>query len=185
MIRPFKNISNLSLLLILAVGVLFSCKNSATEKQQKEVPISEYKQPLQRVNKYLIKEDNDRIKSFVRRKHWDMKQTKTGLWYQIYEKSNDTLTPKFNDMVELSYRIYLLDGTLCYSSDSTGTKKFAVGHGGVESGLEEAILMLHKGDKARFIMPPYLAHGLLGDQNKIPTRSIILYDVQLLKINGK
>lgn len=184
MTRPFKNISNLSFLLIFAVVVLFACKNTAKEKQR-EVPIAEYKKPLQRVNKYLIKEDNDRIKSFIRRKHWKMKQTKTGLWYQIYEKSNDTLMPKFNDVVELSYRIYLLDGTLCYSSDSTGTKKFAAGHGGVESGLEEAILMLHKGDKARFIMPPYLAHGLLGDQNKIPARSIILYDVQLLKINGK
>jgi len=182
--RQFKNISNLSFLLIFAVVVLFACKNTAKEKQRKKVPIAEYEKPLQRVNKYLVKEDNDRIKSFIRRKHWDMKQTKTGLWYQIYEKSNDTLKPKFNDIVELSYRVYLLDGTLCYSSDSTGNKKFAVGHGGVESGLEEAILMLHKNDKARFIMPPYLAHGLLGDQNKIPARSIILYDVQLLKING-
>ncbi len=183
MTKQFKNI--FSIILLWLVVIPFSCKNTAKEKQRKEIPVSEYEQPLQRVNKYLVKKDNDRIKSFIRRRHWNMQQTQTGLWYQTYEKSSDTLMPKPNDIVELAYKVYLLDGTLCYSSDSTGTKKFAVGHGGVESGLEEAILMLHKGDKARFIMPPYLAHGLLGDQNKIPARSIILYDVELVTINGK
>lgn len=183
MIRHYKNIFKIGLpVLILLLAV--SCKYFSREKKQNDVPISEYEEPLQNVNKYLIKKDNDRIKSFVRRKHWKMKQTQTGLWYQIYEKSNDSIVPKFNDIVELNYQVFLLDGTLCYSSDSTGTKKFAMGHGGVESGLEEAILMLHKGDKARFIMLPYLAHGLLGDQNKIPARSIILYDLELLTING-
>ena len=170
---------------VLLFMVVVSCKHITREKKQNDVPISQYEEPLQDVNKYLVHKDNDRIKSFIRRKHWKMQQTQTGLWYQIYEKSNDTLMPKPNDIVELAYQVFLLDGTLCYSSDSTGTKKFAVSHGGVESGLEEAILMLHKGDKARFIMPPYLAHGLLGDQNKIPARSIILYDIQLLTINGK
>jgi FKBP-type peptidyl-prolyl cis-trans isomerase len=31
-------------------------------------------------------------------------------------------------------------------------------------------------------MPPYLAHGILGDENKIPPRSIIVYDVEVLEI---
>ena len=162
-----------------------SCKHITRDKKQNDVPVSQYEKPLRDVNKYLVQKDNDRIKSFIRRKHWKMKQTQTGLWYQIYEKSGDTLTPELNDIIELSYNVYLLDGTRCYSSDSLGTKKFAAGHGGVETGLEEAVLMLHRGDKARFIMPPYLAHGLLGDQNKIPARSIILYDIQLLTINGR
>jgi len=82
----------------------------------------------------------------------------------------------------LNYRISLLDGTLCYSSDSLGVKEFAIGHGGVESGLEEGILLLKVGDKARFIMPPFKAHGLLGDMKKIPARSIIVYEIELLKL---
>jgi len=52
----------------------------------------------------------------------------------------------------------------------------------VESGLEEGILLLRVGDKATFIMPPHLAHGLQGDGDRIPARSIIMYDVLLLKV---
>ncbi len=184
MTKRYRNIFKAVLLVLLLVAVI-SCKHITRGKKQDNVSMAKYEKPLENVNRYLVKKDNDRIKSFIRRKKWKMKQTGTGLWYQIYEKSNDTLMPKLDDIVELAYKVFLLDGSLCYSSDSTGTKKFAVGHGGVESGLEEGILMLHKGDKARFIMPPYLAHGLLGDQNKIPARSTILYDVQLLTINGR
>ncbi|HIE16268.1 MAG TPA: peptidylprolyl isomerase [Bacteroidales bacterium] len=185
MTKHYKNIFKTELLILLIIIPFISaCKHITTENKHNNVPLSEYEKPLQDVNRYLVKKDNDRIKSFIRRKHWKMKQTQTGLWYQIYERSSDTLMPVLNDLIELSYKVYLLDGTLCYTSDSTGTKKFIVGHGGVEAGLEEAVLMLHRGDKARFIMPPYLAHGLLGDQNKIPARSIIIYNIQLLTING-
>jgi FKBP-type peptidyl-prolyl cis-trans isomerase len=72
---------------------------------------------------------------------------------------------------------------LCYTSGNLGEKKFSVSQGGVESGLEEGILMLRVGDKARFIMPPHLAHGLLGDQKKIPPRAIIVYEVEITNIS--
>ena len=85
-------------------------------------------------------------------------------------------------MVTLAYDVSLLDGTHCYGSDSLGFKQFRVGQGGVESGLEEGILMLNKGSKAIFIMPPHLAHGLTGDGDQIPARSVIVYHVELIKV---
>ena len=60
---------------------------------------------------------------------------------------------------------------------------FKVGFGGVESGLEEGVLLLRTGDKARFIMPPHLAHGLIGDGDCIPMRAIIIYDVELVRVS--
>ena len=74
----------------------------------------------------------------------------------------------------------MLDGSLCYSSDSLGPSTFRVDR--AISGLEEGMLKLRVGDKARFIMPPYLAHGLIGDENRIPSRAIIIYDVELLDV---
>ena len=62
--------------------------------------------------------------------------------------------------------------------------RFKIGQGGVESGLEEAVLLMSVGDKGRFIMPPHLAHGLLGDNNKIPPRSIIVYQAELIKLTN-
>jgi FKBP-type peptidyl-prolyl cis-trans isomerase len=43
---------------------------------------------------------------------------------------------------------------------------------------------MHVGDKARLILPPHLAHGLLGDENRIPARSIIVYEIELLDITN-
>ena len=133
-------------------------------------------------NRYLATVDAERIESFAKRRNWKMQTTKTGLWYMIYEQGSGPKT-KSGQLALLNYEISLLDGTLCYSSDSLGAKTFAVGHGGVESGLEEGILLLREGDKARLIMPPHRAHGLLGDMNKIPARSIIVYDIELLKLS--
>jgi FKBP-type peptidyl-prolyl cis-trans isomerase FkpA len=110
-----------------------------------------------------------------------MQTSKTGLWYNIYvHGSGKPALPEKEATIK--YNLYLLDGTLCYSSDELGVKKFRIGKGSVESGLDEGVSMLKVGDKARFILPPHLAFGLLGDEKKIPKRSIILYDVELINI---
>lgn len=89
---------------------------------------------------------------------------------------------KKGQVISLKYKLSLLDGTLCYSSDESGMKRFLIGQGGVESGLEEAVLMLKKGAKARFILPPHLAHGLVGDNGKVPARATVVYDVDVVDI---
>jgi FKBP-type peptidyl-prolyl cis-trans isomerase FkpA len=179
-----KSIFNIVLLGIFSLLVSFSCSSNKNNNKQEHFNPEKYKEPLQKANKYLVKEYAERIKKYVDRHGWNMKQTETGLWYEIYYHGKGKQV-KTGDFVKINYDVYLLDGTLCYSSDSLGPKEFTVGHGGVESGLEEGILMLREGDKARFIMPPYLAHGLLGDDNKIPPLSIILYYVEVLKVYGK
>ncbi len=49
-----------------------------------------------------------------------------------------------------------------------------------ETGKHE-VEMMREGEKARFIIPPHLAYGLLGDEKQIPARSIIVYEVELLE----
>jgi len=141
------------------------------EKQRDLVP----------VNKYLVKKSEQNIINFVQRKGWKMIETATGLWYAIYEHGKGTQGEK-GKSISFSYTISLLDGSKCYSSDSLGIKSFRIGSGHVESGLEEASLLLREGDKARIIMPPHLAFGMLGDNNKIPGQSSILYDLTVLQI---
>jgi FKBP-type peptidyl-prolyl cis-trans isomerase FkpA len=133
------------------------------------------------VNKYLVKKNQQNIVNFVNRKEWNMRETPTGLWFMIYENGHGSKGVQ-GKAISISYSVSLLDGTLCYSSDSLGLKSFRIGSGHVEAGLEEAALLLHEGDKARIIMPPHLAYGLLGDNNKIPAQSIILYDLTVVQI---
>ena len=101
------------------------------------------------------------------------------MWYSIIE-NKDTALLNNGDIVELRYTLSLLDGTVCYTSVSLGPKSFVVGNGHVEYGLDEAMLYLHNGDKARIILPPHLAFGLIGDEDKIPPRSIVMYELEVI-----
>ncbi len=156
----------------------FSCKKQNSTKPKDWHKINKQ---LIKVNKYLVKEDRDRIISYIKRKGWNMKESPTGFWYQIYYHGNGD-SARNDEIATINYTIELLDGTLCYSSDSTGPKIFKIGLSNVVPGLQQAILLLRQGDKARFIFPPHLAYGLVGDEKKIPPRSIIVYNLQLIKL---
>lgn len=134
------------------------------------------------VNKYLVKKDRQIIENYIERREWEMSETETGLFY-MFRKESRGKSVKAGDIVTISYRVGLLDGKICYDSDSLGVKTFEVGKGGVESGLEEGVLLMRQGARARFIMPPHLAHGLIGDEDCIPPRAIIIYEVDLLEVN--
>jgi FKBP-type peptidyl-prolyl cis-trans isomerase FkpA len=167
-----------SLLLIM----LGNCKKEEPKRLTRD-DISKKKEVLVRVNKYLVKKDVELIESYAKRRGWEMELTESGLFYQIYERGNGKKSEN-GKYATIAYKLSLLDGTLCYSSEEQGPKKLQLGHSNEESGLEQGILLMHVGDKARLILPPHLAHGLLGDENRIPARSIIVYEIELLDITN-
>ncbi len=165
--------------ILIFLLILVSCNQD--KKVNKKPVVNINKEDIEQINKHLINKDNEVIESYINRREWNMEMTESGLWYMIYEQGEGENIKK-GDYTSIDYKVWLIDGTLCYSSDSLGIKSFIVGQGGVESGLEEGILMLKKGSKARFILPPHLAHGLIGDENRIPARAIIIYDIEVLSI---
>ena len=169
------------LIFLFVITFFCSCKNEKPVSLHGD-EIFNSKEEYMKANQYLVQKDAEQIKSYVERRGWDMTQTKTGLWYMIYQKGNGA-NAKDGSIISLSYTATLLDGTQCYNSEESGPKEFMIGKGGVESGLEEGVLLLKEGDKAKFIIPPHLGHGLLGDNNKIPPRAIIVYDVEVLSIS--
>ena len=166
------------LLLIFAVA----CQNrSDSEKNRKEDPALLEKSLLE-ANKVAVKTENEHIEDFLRRRNWTMKETGSGLRYAIYEKGNGEKAV-FGKTAVLEYTCRLITGDVIYSSDKDGLKQFKIGQGGVESGLEEGILLLRVGDRAKFIIPSHLGFGLLGDQDKVPPKSTLIYDLKLISLN--
>lgn len=132
-------------------------------------------------NKQLLERDAELIESFIKRRNWKMQSTNSGLYYFI-DDLGDGIKARRGDVISLKYEVSLLDGTFCYSSNLSGPLEFKIGQGGIEAGLEEAALMLSAGDRARLILPPFLAHGLTGDQNMIPPRAVIVYELEVLSV---
>jgi FKBP-type peptidyl-prolyl cis-trans isomerase len=163
--------------LIISLLLFPSCiqENKLPEKEKQ----GDEKESLIRVNKYLTNKDREVIENYIKRRDWKMKMTRSGLWYEIYEEGEgDKISG--GQRVTMYYTVHLLDGTLCYDSGESGPKEFIVGSGNVEIGLDEGIRLLKQGDKARFIIPPHLAYGLIGDENRIPARSVIVYDLEVI-----
>lgn len=153
-------------------------------RQQKIVSDEDYrktKEALVGANRILVKKDDEKIKAYIRRHNWKMQQTASGLWFMILESGHGE-NAGTGKIITLDYNLDLLDGSHCYSSDSLGAKQFMIGQGGVESGLEEGVLLLREGSSARLIIPPHLAHGLTGDGSRIPARAIIVYEITVKKI---
>ena len=136
---------------------------------------------LMEVNKMALQTENKQIEKLIDSSGWNMQKSATGLRFEIIEKGKGAKAEN-GKLIRFEYEVKLLAGDIVYSSDRSGLKEFRIGSGGVESGLEEGILMLKVGDKARFVIPSYLAHGLSGDQDKIPPKATLIYTVKLIEL---
>lgn len=143
--------------------------------------MNNYKYSFIEANKYTRERNRELIQAFINRTAWDMKETSTGLWYKILDPGTGEHVEE-GRMIYYSYQTRLINGTICYTADTINPKKIVVGKGNIESGLEEGLLLLREKSRARFIIPPYLAHGNFGDMDKIPGSAILIIDVHVLEV---
>lgn len=135
------------------------------------------------MNAVFTAEEDEEIELFIQRhSDWKMTKTGTGLRYFIYSKSEFNDTAQVDDVVTVDFEITLLDGTVCYSSSVNGPESFMVERADIESGLHEGMQYMCTGDRAKFILPSHMAHGLIGDEEKIPPLTPVVYDIHLIKI---
>jgi FKBP-type peptidyl-prolyl cis-trans isomerase FkpA len=165
-----------SFLFALLILGMVSCQHGEKKKAEKTPPPLTEEQ-LINLNRKLLRQEKRAINAFITAHHWKMKETGTGLHYQCLHRGTGTKAHT-GQLATIRYSVKLFDGQQIYS----GTKTFKIGFGGVESGLEEAILLMKKGGESRFILPSHLAYGLSGDGNKIPPHTPIIYHVKLLNL---
>jgi len=169
------------LVLSLCTSLLIVACSQENGKPELVITPGDIKEPLIKANKLRLEKEDVVIANYIKRRNWDMQVTQTGLRYLIYEKG-DGKNPKLGQSAVINYQVSLLDGTVCYSSDSLGTKAFTIGKGEIENGIDEGILLLGIGDKAKFILPSHLGYGFTGDDDKIPSHAVLVYNVELIDI---
>ncbi|MBK8883654.1 MAG: FKBP-type peptidyl-prolyl cis-trans isomerase [Bacteroidales bacterium] len=166
-----------SISVLLLSAVLISCTHVTEKNSASTRPGSN---DMADLNRYLVQKDRERIQNYIERKNLRMTETRTGLWYQILkEGEGETFGEK--DLVIIDYECSLLDGTRCYSSRDTGPRELILGRSEMEAGLNEGLRLLKPGSEAIFIIPPFLAYGLVGDRRLIPPRAVLFYSVTAKK----
>jgi peptidylprolyl isomerase len=109
------------------------------------------------------------------------KTTASGLKYAIITQGEGPAV-EAGKVVTVHYSGYLLDGTMFDSSvERDEPIQFVVGQGQVIPGWDEGMLLLKKGDKARFVIPPKLGYGEMVLE-KIPVNSTLIFDTEVIDI---
>jgi FKBP-type peptidyl-prolyl cis-trans isomerase len=115
----------------------------------------------------------------------DTLTTPSGLKYIMVVSNKANPQPSTGDKVTVHYTGYFTDGKIFDSSVERGQPfQFNVGKHMVIPGWDEGIALLHKGDKARLIIPYQLGYGE-GGHGPIPAKATLVFDVELIDIEAK
>ncbi|WJZ91288.1 hypothetical protein VitviT2T_010375 [Vitis vinifera] len=90
------------------------------------------------------------------------------------------------DKVKVHYRGKLTDGTVFDSSFERGDPiEFELGSGQVIKGWDQGLLGMCVGEKRKLKIPAKLGYGAQGSPPKIPGGATLIFDTELVAVNGK
>jgi FKBP-type peptidyl-prolyl cis-trans isomerase len=133
------------------------------------------------INRNRVGLESEKIDKYISHYGLDMQKTSTGLRYDIFYQTTDSLA-RNGQFATIAYEGFLLDSTLVESTDVSGLKVFKIGEDPLISGLHEAVLLMHVGDSAKLVMPSYLAYGLTGVESTIPPNAPLYYEICLVDL---
>ena len=109
-----------------------------------------------------------------------IKTTESGLQYKVL-REGDGIAPAPEDFVTVNYRGTFTDGREFDSSYAKG-EPIRVQVDSVIKGWIEALPMMKPGSKWQIFLPPNLAYGRVGSGEKIPPNKVLVFEMELLKV---
>ena len=164
--------------------VIFTICSCRPEKPNQENPKHEWSDEHSvDFNQEINEREQIEIRLFLEHnKSLKMNITESGLRYMIYKNGVGESVAKSGQKVYTRMKVELMDGTICHETPTEETENYLLEHSEKESGVHEALRFMKKGDQAKLILPSYLAHGLLGDREKIPPQSVLFIDLELVEL---
>ncbi|TAE25845.1 MAG: hypothetical protein EAZ91_18695 [Cytophagales bacterium] len=108
--------------------------------------------------------------------------TGSGLYYALV-KSNPTAKKSVTgEEVTFAYTIYNLNNQALDSSKTASLPFFVAGFNSLLPGLQEGMSLMREGEKARFLIPSYLAYGSQAQTAiNLPANSPVRFDIEMIK----
>ena len=167
--------------MLVYFSILLTCGCNPPVQEQEESGNNQVTEQFIRANQYMQQRHQDHITAFLERVGWKAEVSPSGLWI-VVDKPGEGRRIGENMRITYTFESTLLDGTPCYQATMEQPKQITIGKGGVESGVEQGLQLLSEGAEAIFLIPPHLAHGNFGDREKIPGNSVLIYRIQVLKV---
>lgn len=169
----------MQVLFLILTSILFCACSS--DEMNKEIDWN--KKKSMELNRKLAKKEKLDILMFLENHpQWKMKETGSGLFYQIVDEKQGEVVAKPGLEAAVKYKISFLNGDVCYETPKEELSYFKIDHSDIESGVQEGVKKMRKGEKAVFIVSSHLAHGITGDQNKIPPATTLVVEIELVDL---
>ncbi|MEY3631105.1 MAG: hypothetical protein RL408_659 [Bacteroidota bacterium] len=125
--------------------------------------------------------DEADIQSYItQNKLANMLKTADGMYYSI-KPSGGTKAAVATDLVTLSYKLYLLDGTLIDSTNAPAKQFKSIVYGVSQTIFTPIIQLMKEGDKGTFLLPSSLGFGSSSIGN-VPAYSVLRAEVEVISI---
>ncbi|CAG9124816.1 hypothetical protein JYU34_015225 [Plutella xylostella] len=106
-----------------------------------------------------------------------------GVEVETINPGDESTYPKAGQTVVVHYTGTLTNGTKFDSSrDRNKPFKFKIGKGEVIKGWDEGVAKMSVGERAKLICSPDYAYGKQGHPGLIPPNAILIFDVELLRL---
>ncbi len=92
---------------------------------------------------------------------------------------------KAGDELRMNYKGTLLNGEVFDQSYGRGPFEFQLGAGNVIEGWDKGIVGMKVGGKRKLVIPAKMAYGAQSPSPDIPANSTLVFEVELLAVNGK
>lgn len=109
--------------------------------------------------------------------------TPSGLQYQVLNRGTG-IRPKATDTVLVNYKGTLLNGKQ-FDSSYDRKEPLSLPLNSVIPGWTEGVQLMQTGSKYKFFVPYDLAYGERTMGEDIPAYSTLIFEIKLLKVNGK
>lgn len=159
----------ISFLVLLALA---GCNRTPVVEVEQKPDISEN---LINANKTIAKSEETSIDGYVTRRGWEMNRLSCGARVMETDKGNGKAIG-YEDSVTFHYTLSTLNGKTIYQDE---TESIVVGRNQVPTGLDAALLTLHYGSHANVIIPSEAGYGVVGDGDRIPARTVLIYDLTI------
>ncbi|MGI0018111.1 MAG: FKBP-type peptidyl-prolyl cis-trans isomerase [Nitrosotalea sp.] len=103
----------------------------------------------------------------------------SGLQYRVI-KTGKGKTPKSTDVVQVTYKGWLIDNTVFDQTQPGQTAEFPAGK--LIAGWVEALSLMKEGDEWELVIPSNLAYGERGAGGVISPNQTLVFDMTLLKV---
>ena len=157
--------------------------NSKFDLNSAQITIQQYVQQSTASAAGKNAEDGKKFLEENLKKNPKLKTTASGIQYEVL-KAGSGEKPKATDKVLTHYHGTHIDGTVFDSSVDRGEPiEFPLN--GVIKGWTEILQLMPKGSKWKVYIPSDLAYGAQGSQGGIGQNETLIFEIELLKVNGK